>query len=141
MVVSGDIRYERKMRLASKLEVRLMQAHDRYLRLPAMAGESKRVLFHSIRDCFWDHIAGWNNNLLSQAGKGMLIKSVLPSLPIYAMQCFELPNHLLRDLEKAMRDFLWHNKGDRRVHWEAWRKMCRLFAKGDMGFRDLKAFC
>ncbi|KAK4385524.1 hypothetical protein Sango_2676400 [Sesamum angolense] len=71
----------------------------------------------------------------------MLIKSVLPSLPIYAMQCFELPNHLLRDMEKTMRDFWWHNKGDKRVHWEVWRKMCRLFAKGGIViWKPLKAW-
>ncbi|KAL0409763.1 UNVERIFIED_CONTAM: putative mitochondrial protein [Sesamum radiatum] len=140
IVISGAVRDEEKRRLASRLGVRLVEAHDRYLGLPAIAGRSRRALFHNIRDRFWGRINGWNSKLLSQAGKGVLIKSVLQSLPTYAMSCFNLPANLLQDMEKMMRDFWWHSRGDRRVHWVAWGKMCRPIVKGGMGFRDLNAF-
>ncbi|KAL0347872.1 UNVERIFIED_CONTAM: hypothetical protein Scaly_1803200 [Sesamum calycinum] len=44
------------------------------------------------------------------------------------------------DMEKMMRDFWWHSKGEKMVHWVAWRKMCRPLVEGGMGFRDLNAF-
>ncbi|KAK4382901.1 hypothetical protein Sango_2828100 [Sesamum angolense] len=47
---------------------------------------------------------------LTVVGKGVLIKSVLQSLPTYAVSCFTLPDHLLKELEKVMRDFWWHDK-------------------------------
>ncbi|KAL0451591.1 UNVERIFIED_CONTAM: putative mitochondrial protein, partial [Sesamum latifolium] len=81
MVISGTIRDKEKRRLASWLGVRLVGAHDQYLGLPAVAGRSRRALFHNIRDRFWGRINGWNSKLLSQAGKGVLIKSLLQSLP------------------------------------------------------------
>ncbi|KAL0433785.1 UNVERIFIED_CONTAM: putative mitochondrial protein [Sesamum latifolium] len=115
-------------------------AHDRYLGLPTVTGMSRKVLFQNIRDHSFTWINGWNSKLLSQAGKGVLIKSVLQSLPTYAMSCFRLPDYLLQDMEKMMRDFLWHSRGDKRVHWVVWRKMCRSVGEGGMGFRNLRAF-
>ncbi|KAL0457688.1 UNVERIFIED_CONTAM: hypothetical protein Slati_0396000 [Sesamum latifolium] len=114
-------------------------AHDRYLGLPAVAGWSRKALFHNIRHSFWDRISGWNSKLLSKAGKGVLNKSVLQSLPTYAMSCFKLLDHLLHDMKKAMRNFWWHSRGDKRVHWVA-LEMCRPLVKGGMGFRNLTAF-
>ncbi|KAL0355849.1 UNVERIFIED_CONTAM: putative mitochondrial protein [Sesamum radiatum] len=122
MVVSGNITHSERRNLAS------------ILGLPAMAGRSRKALFQNIRDHFWDRISGWNSKLLSQAGKGMLIKSVLQSLPTYAMSCFKLPDHLLLDMEKAMRDFWWHSRGEKCVHWVAWRKLCRPMLKGGKAF-------
>ncbi|KAL0461310.1 UNVERIFIED_CONTAM: putative mitochondrial protein [Sesamum latifolium] len=118
MVVSGAIWEEHKRMLGARLGVRLVTSHDRYLGLPAVAGRSRSVLFHNIRDRFWERINGWNGKLLSQAGK----------------------ENLLKDLESAMRDFWWHNQGEKRTHWVAWRKLCRPLSQGGLGFRDLKAF-
>ncbi|KAL0398703.1 UNVERIFIED_CONTAM: putative mitochondrial protein [Sesamum radiatum] len=39
-----------------------------------------------------------------------------------------------------MRDFWWHNRGEKRVHWVAWKKVCRPLGKGGLGVRELKAF-
>ncbi|KAL0326523.1 UNVERIFIED_CONTAM: hypothetical protein Sangu_1730300 [Sesamum angustifolium] len=105
MVVSWRIGEEVKRRLTCRLGVRLVSVHDRYLGLPAVVGRSRRVLFHNVLDRVWARIAVWNNKLLSQASKGVLIKCVLHSLPTYAMSCFKLPDHLLRELESAMSNF------------------------------------
>ncbi|KAL0458863.1 UNVERIFIED_CONTAM: hypothetical protein Slati_0513500 [Sesamum latifolium] len=70
MVVSGAIGEQTKRVLAERLGVRLMSSHDCYLGLPAVAGRSRIALFQNIDDCFWSRINGWNNKLLSQAGKG-----------------------------------------------------------------------
>ncbi|KAL0373056.1 UNVERIFIED_CONTAM: hypothetical protein Scaly_0987200 [Sesamum calycinum] len=105
MVVSWRIGEEVKRRLTCRLGVRLVSVHDRYLGLPTVVGRSRRVLFRNVLDRVWARIAGWNNKLLSQASKGVLINCVLHSLPTYAMSCFKLPDHLLRELESAMSNF------------------------------------
>ncbi|KAL0406466.1 UNVERIFIED_CONTAM: putative mitochondrial protein [Sesamum latifolium] len=109
---------------------RLVPCHDKYLGLPAVGGRSRQVLFKNIRERFWDRIGRWNAKLLSQAGKGVLIKAVLQSLSTYAMSCFMLPVTLLRSLESTMADFWWHNRGEKWVYWIAWRKMCRPLREG-----------
>ncbi|KAL0283357.1 UNVERIFIED_CONTAM: putative mitochondrial protein [Sesamum angustifolium] len=81
-------------------------------------------------------IVGWNASLLSQAGKGLLMKVVLQSLPTYAMSCFQLPITLVRSLEAHMADFWWHSRGEKRTHWVAWWKLCRPLGAGELGFQE-----
>ncbi|KAL0331685.1 UNVERIFIED_CONTAM: hypothetical protein Sangu_1714000 [Sesamum angustifolium] len=78
--------------------------------------------------------------MLLQAGKGVLVKAVLQSLPIYAMSCFHMPMGLVRELESLMADFWCHSRGDKRVHWIAQRKLFRTPTKGGLGFHELRAF-
>ncbi|KAL0386167.1 UNVERIFIED_CONTAM: putative mitochondrial protein [Sesamum radiatum] len=56
------------------------------------------------------------------------------------MSCFQLPTTLVRGLEAQMADFWWHSRGERRVHWVAWRKLCWPREAGGLGFRELKEF-
>ncbi|KAL0440083.1 UNVERIFIED_CONTAM: hypothetical protein Slati_2491300 [Sesamum latifolium] len=49
-----------------------------------------------IQDRLWGRVNGWNSKLLLQEGRGVLIKSVLQSLPMYAMPCIQFPEHHAR---------------------------------------------
>ena len=42
---------------------------------------------------------GWKEKLLSQAGKEVVIKAVVQSIPTYSMSVFRLPIGLLKDIE------------------------------------------
>ncbi|KAL0386175.1 UNVERIFIED_CONTAM: putative mitochondrial protein [Sesamum radiatum] len=140
MVISGGVLLAVKHLLGAILRVRVVPRHDKYLGLPAVGGRSRVALFQNIRDRMWNRIEGWHSKLLSQAGKGVLIKAVLQSLPTYAMSCFQLPRGFLRSLESLMADFWWHSRGERRVHLVAWRQLCRSRATGGLGFRELREF-
>ncbi|KAL0413281.1 UNVERIFIED_CONTAM: hypothetical protein Sradi_1529800 [Sesamum radiatum] len=74
-----------------------------------VSGRSRNALFHNNRDRFWERITGWNAKLLSQDGKGILVKAVLQAIPSYAISHFKFPNHLVRELELTAANFLWHN--------------------------------
>ncbi|XP_026417159.1 uncharacterized protein LOC113312636 [Papaver somniferum] len=70
-----------------------------------------------IVDRFTAKLAGWKRPFLSGAGKIVLIKSVLPSLPVYFMSLFEMPKAIELKLERIMRKFLWNNRtGSRKIH-------------------------
>ncbi|KAL0402323.1 UNVERIFIED_CONTAM: hypothetical protein Slati_4262200 [Sesamum latifolium] len=68
--------------------------------------KSSMVVSRDMRDGEKRRLARWNSKLLSQVGKGVLIKLVLQSLSTYAMTYFKLPDHLLRDMEKGDEEFL-----------------------------------
>ncbi|KAL0409377.1 UNVERIFIED_CONTAM: putative mitochondrial protein [Sesamum radiatum] len=85
-------------------------------------------------------VESWRCKNLSQAGKVVLLKTVVQSIPVYAMSYFQVPFSTCHELEGLMADFLWHNKGGRRIHWLAWNKLCAKKVEGGLGFRKMSAF-
>ncbi|KAL0405816.1 UNVERIFIED_CONTAM: putative ribonuclease H protein [Sesamum latifolium] len=140
MMISGRVAEREKHQLTSILGVQCVTQMDRYLGLPAVGGRSRGEMFRGIRERIADRIFGWNAKLLSQAGKGVLISSVIQSIPTYVMSCFQLPLFFLRNIESSAADFWWHNKGEKQVHWVAWRKLCRTKDTGGLGFRSMREF-
>ncbi|KAL0433300.1 UNVERIFIED_CONTAM: hypothetical protein Slati_2664300 [Sesamum latifolium] len=111
MMVSRNIRQSERQRLADILSVVLVTKYEKYLGLPAVAGRSRGELFQGIKDRIWSRVQGWNAKLLLQAGRAVLIKSVLQLIPTYVMSCFRLSDYFLRDIDAMLADFWWHSKG------------------------------
>ncbi|KAL0387735.1 UNVERIFIED_CONTAM: putative mitochondrial protein [Sesamum radiatum] len=90
----SSVAFSRNMRddlcshIGADLNIRLENKMELYLGLPSKVARLKKELFSIIRDRIWKHITGWNEKLLSQAGKGVLIKSIVQAIPTYAMSCF-----------------------------------------------------
>ncbi|KAL0395125.1 UNVERIFIED_CONTAM: putative mitochondrial protein [Sesamum latifolium] len=96
--------------IAGLLNIRRENKMELYLGLPSKVARSKRELFAVIRDKVWQRITGWNEKFLSQAGKEVLIKSVIQAIPTYAMGCFKLPITLLREIQGMIARFWWSNR-------------------------------
>ncbi|KAL0392912.1 UNVERIFIED_CONTAM: hypothetical protein Sradi_2514000 [Sesamum radiatum] len=71
--------------------------YDMYLGLPANVGKSQTIVFSSLQNKVWQRISGWNKKMLSQVGKGVLIKTVLQSILTYDMGVFLIPHFVIRD--------------------------------------------
>ncbi|KAK4400750.1 putative mitochondrial protein [Sesamum angolense] len=87
--------------IATELTIRKENRMELYLGLPSQVARSKRVLFGVIRDRIWTKITEWHEKL-SQAGKEVLIKSVIQAIPSYAMGCFRLPVSLLKKVQSGL---------------------------------------
>lgn len=112
-----------------------------YLGLPTFWGRSKVDALAYVRDRINHKIAGWKLNLLSQAGREVLIKSVATAVPAYPMSCFLLPTTLCNTINADLARFWWGQDEDHgKIHWHSWRKLCTPKAAGGMGFRDLHTF-
>ena len=78
---------------------------------------------------------------MSQAGREVLIKSVIQAIPTFTMSCFKLPATLCHEIETMVRKFWWGQRGERRkVHWVKWDDLCSHKTQGGMGFKDLTLF-
>ncbi|KAL0400959.1 UNVERIFIED_CONTAM: putative mitochondrial protein [Sesamum latifolium] len=77
--------------------------------------------------------------LLSQAGKSVLVKSVLQSLPTYVMSCFQIPEYLIRHIESTTADFWWHCRGETHS-LGCLAEIMSTGITGGLGFRGLKEF-
>ncbi|XP_062099674.1 uncharacterized protein LOC133805509 [Humulus lupulus] len=87
-------------------------------------------------------IEGWEDKLLSRAGKEILIKSVAQPLSSYAMNVFLLPLELCHDIEVMMNRFCWANSSKKRkeIHWMCWDRLTKPKTVGGKGFCSLRDF-
>ena len=76
--------------------------YEKYLGLPSFVGRAKKQSFSYLRERVWSKIKGWKEKLLSQAGREVLIKSVLQAMPTFTMGCFKLPKSLCKDIESMI---------------------------------------
>lgn len=111
----------------------------KYLGLPAELGRSKREVFSYLKERLWSTIKG-SEKKLSMAGREVLIKSVLQSIPTYVMSCFQLPRTTIPELEKIIRQYRWSVGEGRSMPWLAWLNLCLPKSGGDIGFQDIVSF-
>jgi hypothetical protein len=128
--------------LTQILGVQAVLGTAKYLGLPSMVGRSKQATFGYIKDRIWQQINSWSSKCLSKAGREVMIKSVLQSIPTYMMSIFLLPKTLIADIGKMLNAFWWGHGGatNRGLHWMSWEKLTVHKNNGGMGFKDLIAF-
>ena len=72
-------------------------------------------------------LSGWKMNVLSQAGRLALIKSVLISIPVYFMSIARIPQRTLKEMKALIRNFFWGKLDSHRyIAFIAWDKICLI---------------
>ncbi|KAL0434825.1 UNVERIFIED_CONTAM: hypothetical protein Sradi_0190400 [Sesamum radiatum] len=138
MVFIRNVNEGCQMELASVLRVIVLPKHEKYLGPPTVAGCSKRELFEGIKDRIWCKLHTWSAKKLSQAGHAILLKTVLHTIPTYAMSYFCLSDSFLNDIKSTMVDFFGHGGEETKIHWKVWAKLCKLKTKAGLDFRRLR---
>jgi hypothetical protein len=81
-------------------------------------------------------------DFLNYGGKLQLVKSVLASMPIFFMCCFDVPVTIKDQVVKYMRHCLWRKKKiDVQANGTAlvaWKKNCRPKERGGLGVLNLE---
>ena len=114
---------------------------ERYLGLPVSIGKSRKKAFEYIKKKVWVRIQGWQEKLLSKAGKEILVKAVAQAIPTYAMSCFDLTKGLCDDLSSIIGRYWWSQQDKiNKIHWLSWEKLTRTKKKGGLGFKDMHLF-
>ncbi|KAL0302261.1 UNVERIFIED_CONTAM: hypothetical protein Sangu_3110200, partial [Sesamum angustifolium] len=109
----------------------------KYLGLPLTSSRLTIADCRPLIDKVEARLAGWNNQLLSYAGRLQLIKSVLSTLHTYWTSAFILPKGVLKTLEKKMRQFLWQGSAGRGNAKVAWEWISKPKEEGGLGIRRL----
>ena len=73
-------------------------------------------------------------------GREVILKATVQAIPTYSMSCFKLTQTLCHELETMIRKFWWGQRGERKIYWIKWSKLCRPKNEGGMDFRDLLKF-
>ena len=105
--------------IKSCLGVREVDRFETYLGLPTLIGLPKYRAFSFLKDRIWKKLQGWKVTMLLRAGKGVLIKVVAQSIPMYTMGVFQLPVKLCDELNSICAKFWWGQVGNvRKIHWK-----------------------
>ncbi|XP_057802954.1 uncharacterized protein LOC131018247 [Salvia miltiorrhiza] len=138
---SGGVDEGRQVMLANLLGVQRAGQSSYYLGIPSVVGRSKTKIFQMLVDRTRKKAKDWKRRFLSGAGKTVLIKSVLQSIPTYLMSCFAIPDQICQRLNSVAASFFWGQKNEeRRIHWKSWKKLCTSKHNGGLGFRDISLF-
>lgn len=78
-----------------------------YLENPFCKFQSKMEAFKGIRDRMHGKLASWKTKTLSMAGHLTLLKSVVLTIPAYAMQNFILSRTIHEQIDRLASRFLW----------------------------------
>lgn len=104
-------------------------------------GKTKNQVFGEIKSRVSKKLQGWKKNLLSLAGKEVLIKAVVMAIPTCTMSCFKIPKGICKDISKKVANFWWGgDEKQKKMHGVNWNILTEVKGKGGMGFRDLEFF-
>ena len=110
-----------------------------YLGVPIFKGKPKARHLQPIVDKVKAKMSAWKASLLSIAGRVQLVKSIIQSMLIHTITVYDWPMSLIKDLEKAIRNFIWSGCIDKRkLVVVAWKKICKPTDQGGLGIRSLK---
>ncbi|XP_031124288.1 uncharacterized protein LOC116026999 [Ipomoea triloba] len=140
IIFGKSVHREDKEAVCEVLGISEHQGRGKYLGLPGLVGRKKREVLGFIRDKVRARILYWGNRFLSRAGREVFLKTVLQSIPNYAMNVFLLPKGLCTDIERLMNSF-WRgceNRGGKGIRWGIWKDLCKPKSVGGMGFRAVR---
>ncbi|KAL0411446.1 UNVERIFIED_CONTAM: hypothetical protein Slati_3734300 [Sesamum latifolium] len=116
--------------LAATLGVPIVVKHEKYLGLPIVVGQLKHELFESLKTQVQQKLQSWTAKKLSQAGREVLIKLVIQTLPSYAMSCFKILDWVLSELESMSANFFWHQDCHQKIHGLSWNNLYHHKSEG-----------
>ena len=138
---SKAVSVEKREELSHFLGVSEAKEYEKYLGLLSVVGRNKKESLNYIKEQVWNKLQGWKEQLLSQAGREVLLMAVVQAIPTFAMSCFKLPVGLCHDIEMLIRKFWWGQRGEqRKIHWRNWEVMCQPKDQRGLGFKDLVKF-
>jgi hypothetical protein len=109
-----------------------------YLGLPLSLGINKVNLWEGVLTKIKGKIDAWGGHWLTHGGKLTLIKAVISSLPIYQGSYLLAPKLIAGQINKLLRDFLWHGgKGNQcKFHLVSWDTVKWPLREGGLQIRD-----
>lgn len=111
----------------------------KYLGFPLNHTGTRKHDFVFVLDRVKKKLAGWKANLLSMAGRMVLVQASSSAIPSYVMQNAFLPRKILDGIDRVNRNFLWgSNDHVRKMHWVNWDAVTNPKDSGGLGLQSAK---
>jgi hypothetical protein len=103
---------EDKATLQEALPCQLSDFPCKYLGVPLSPHKLTKEQVPPIIDKIVDRLTSWKADLLTKAGRMVLVRFVLTSILIYIIMAIDLPPWALKAIDKIRRCFLWKGRRD-----------------------------
>lgn len=111
----------------------------KYLSIPLKQPWSSSRYYNYILDRVKQKLVGWKANMLSLAGRTVLIQASSAAILAYMMQCTQLPCKILDGIDRVNRNFLWGSlEAGSKIHWVGWQKVTKPKEEGGLGLQSAK---
>ncbi|KAM6542808.1 hypothetical protein CsatB_007255 [Cannabis sativa] len=139
---SPNVNNQLRQDICSILHMPEASENSLYLGLPNIIGRNKNAILGFLKNKVLNRINSWSGKLLSGAGKEILLKTVVQSLPTYAMSVFLIPLGTCDEIEKLMARFWWKTSSSKGngIIWMNWDRLSLPKDEGGLGFRLLHDF-
>ncbi|PKU83280.1 Putative ribonuclease H protein [Dendrobium catenatum] len=108
-----------------------------YLGVQLLLRRSVRAYFQFLIDKVLQKLNSWSGKCLSLAGKFILPKTSLLSLPNFVSTHNVVPKKVLHEVYKCCINFIWNKRnGKKGMHYVAWSTLCKSRDKGGMNFHS-----
>lgn len=101
-----NVNMERQLKIKKIIGYEIGSLPDSYLGLP-MGLSPPNNFWNSLIEKIHSKLEGWKGSLLNQVGKVVVLKSILQSVPLYALSLFKIPRKYALAIEKIQKTFLW----------------------------------
>jgi hypothetical protein len=111
----------------------------KYLGIPLHFQKLKREDLQPLIDKIIKRIASWRGQLLTQAGRLVLIKTCIASIPVYLLSFFKFPKWAIKLINSHMVHCFWDSyEGHKKMHLANWHLICMKKKHGGLGVPDIK---
>lgn len=84
-------------------------------------------------------LVDWKTNLLSLAGRAILVKHESSTISNYVMQSAYLLNKITEGIDQVNRNFLWESTDSvKKMHWVGWGKVTKPKEEGGLGIQSAR---
>src|SRR5690606_30670075 len=115
---------------------------SKYLGIPLTARPIHKSIWEMVLNNMQDRVNKWTFCALNLAGRLVLTKAILQSIPVFMLSALLAPKGVLKQIRDIQRDFLW-GKEETRKKWTlvSWEKMCKPKSQGGLDLDDQEIFC
>jgi len=115
-------------------------SHFTYLGLPISIGPLKAEVWDTVIDKMKRKVQRWGSIWLNPAGRIILLKSGISSLPLYQFSLLQAPASFHYKMEVILHQFLWQGgKNDKKkFNLVSWKQVIQSQDRGGLGIRSPK---
>lgn len=104
---STNVIHSNRVHLCHLLQMMEANTSITYLGLPNMMGQSKSVTLGFLKEKVRKRVLNWDGRSITEAGKEVLVKLVVQTLPTYVMNVFLVPINIIKEFKRVILKYWW----------------------------------